>query len=54
MYDCHVYIYIYKHTQTHIYTYANVCDCVTILSCYGSIPLTLGMIGKNSSLSTVS
>ena len=46
----YIYIYIY------IYIYnlpANLYIRLTISSCYGSIPMTLGLIGENDGLSTL-
>ena len=43
MYVC-IYIYIY------IYIYI---ICIYISSCYGSIPLTLGLLGSDGGLSTL-
>ena len=42
-----LYIYIYIYTGKFVYIW------LTISSCYGSIPLTLGLIGRDGGLNTL-
>ena len=51
----HIYAYIYIFYIIYIYKYIyiNLCIWLTISSCYGSIPLTLGLIGRDGGLSTL-
>ena len=60
----YIYIYIYIHTTLryspynlyniyNIYIYIYIYTWLTISSCYGSIPLTLVLIGRDGGLSTL-
>ena len=55
-----LYVFVYKHTHTHIYIYMAIVFTgifvyiqLTISSCYGSLPLTLVLIGSDGGLSTL-
>ena len=54
------YMYLYINTHTHIYIYMAIVFTgifvyiqLTISSCYGSLPLTLVLIGSDGGLSTL-
>ena len=51
----YTYIHIYKYKYIYIYKYilVNLYIWLTISSCYGSIPLALGLIGRDGGLSTL-
>ena len=56
LYLCIIYICIYIYyidKYIYIYIYIYICIWLTILSCYGSILLTLGLIGRDGGFSTV-
>ena len=48
-----VYIYIYIHIYIYMYIYIYVYIWLTISLCYGSIPLTLMLKGRDGGLSTL-
>ena len=48
-----MHIHTYIHIYIYIYIYVNLYIWVTISSCYGSIPLALGLIGRDGGLSTL-
>ena len=54
LYLCIIYICVYiYYIDKYIYIYIYICIWLTILSCYGSILLTLGLIGRDGGFSTV-
>ena len=57
IYKLHIYIYIYIYyiykNQIYIYIYVDLYFSLTISTYYCSIPLTLGLIGKEGGLNTL-
>ena len=56
-YQIFMYIYMYLHSKDGVvrlwHPLVNLYIWLTILSCYGSIPLALGLIGRDGGLSTL-